>query len=364
LKPDAKAGRVLAPVQSVEAAAGSEEEWLLADIGGTNVRFALAGPAASEPLREDSVQAFRVAGFESLAAAARVYLQGRQGRAGHRRPSRAVFALAGRVEGGQGRLTNHPWRIDAAQLQADLGLRSVRLINDFAAVGLSLPLLGESDVQAVGPPVAPIDRALRATYCVLGPGTGLGVSALAIDSGTVLSLQTEGGHAGFAPTTEEEIDLLRRLAARFGRVSMERLLCGSGLANLHEALCAMHGGGEAPLAPETITERALQRSDPRCTRAVELFCEILGSFAGDCALIFGAWQGVYLAGGMLEALSPWIRTGPFRTRFESKGRFAEAMARVPVALITHPQPGLLGAAACAVLDSSNPPARTPTAGGP
>lgn len=338
---------------NVEAAAGGEDDWMVADVGGTNVRFALARPAACEPLRRDSIRTFRVGAYASLADAGRAYLQGLQD-AGASRPRGAVIALAGRVEGGQGRLTNHPWQIEAARLEAELGLRSVHLLNDFAAVGLSLPLLAADDVLAVGAGVPRIGHAARATYCVLGPGTGLGVSALAIDAGRVLPLQTEGGHASFAPTTEEEIAVLRHLAARFGRVSVERLLCGSGLANLHEALCSIHGGNGAPLAPETITERAAQGSDARCTRAVELFCEILGTFAGDCALIFGAWDGVYLAGGMLRPLSAWIRTGSFRRRFEDKGRFAAAMGRVPVALITHPQPGLLGATACAVLRCALP----------
>ena len=195
---------------------------------------------------------------------------------------------------------------------------------------------------------------------MLGPGTGLGVSALAVHNDRILGLETEGGHTSFAPTNEEEIAVLRQLMGRFGRVSVERLLCGSGLANLLQALCAIGGRSEAPFAPEAITARALDGSDPQCVRAVELFCEMLGTVAGDYALTYGAWDGVYLAGGLLDPLSSWIRTGRFRERFNNKGRFATAMAKVPVALITHPQPGLLGAAGYAVAAAGLALVREPT----
>jgi glucokinase len=337
---------------------------LLADVGGTNVRFALAEPAAQAPLRMDTLRVFRVADFPSLTDAAHAYLDAIRGSVsepaaptgrGAPHPARAVLALAGRVDGDEVQMTNHSWFISAARLKHDLRLGSVKLVNDFAAVGMSLPLLTAADVLAVGPAVKPIAGAKgRKTFCVLGPGTGLGVSALAVHDDIVLGLETEGGHTSFAATNEEEIGVLRQLMARFGRVSVERLLCGSGLANLLQALCAIAGRNEAPFAPETITARAQDGSDAQCVRAVELFCEMLGTVAGDYALTYGAWDGVYLAGGLLEPLSPWIRRGRFRERFNNKGRFAASMAKVPVALITHPQPGLLGAAGFAVAAAGLP----------
>lgn len=318
--------------------------WLVADLGGTNVRFALAEPLGSAPLALDSVRAYPVAAFSSLAEAARAYLAERRAR-----PARFVLALAGPVRGPEVQLTNHPWRISAPALEHALGLEAVRLVNDFAAVGMSLPLLGADDVVALGPRVEPIAALPRPqTFCVLGPGTGLGVSALSVRDGRLVGLETEGGHASFAPVGDAEIAVLRQLAARFGRVSHERLLCGSGLANLYQALCASDGAAAAALAPEDITARARDASDARCVRAVDMFCEMLGTLAGDLALTYGAWEGVYLAGGLLGPLAPWLARGAFRQRFESKGRFAQAMAKVPVALITHPQPGLLGAAGIAV----------------
>jgi glucokinase len=322
------------------------------------VRFALALPAAAAPLRLDTLRAYRVADHPSLSAAARTYLHDLAELAPGGvalRPAHAVLALAGRIEGDSAQLTNHSWFISGARLREDLQLGTVRLVNDFAAVGMSLPLLAAGDATAIGPALQPIARAAQQrTYCVLGPGTGLGVSALVLRGDTVTGLQTEGGHTSFAPGDEEEIAVLRQLMARFGRVSVERLLCGSGLANLLQALCAIAGRDEAPYAPETITARAQEGSDALCVRAVELFCELLGSVAGDYALTYGAWDGVYLAGGLLAPLTPWIQRGRFRERFQSKGRFAQAMAQVPVALITHPQPGLLGAAAYAVTEAGLP----------
>ncbi len=328
------------------------EPWLLADLGGTNVRFALARTAEPAPLVMDSIRAFRVADFPWFADAARAYLA----QVGAR-PRHGVIAAAGPVRGSEVQLTNHAWRISAPQLEQELGLDSIRLVNDFAAVSMCLPLLSGADVLALGPPVPVIrQRPGRQTFCVLGPGTGLGVSGLVVRDALVVGLETEGGHGSFAPTNEEEIAILRHLMARFGRVSDERLLCGSGLVNLHQALCAIHGaapgaGGAdalAPLPPEEITARAQRRSDPLCVRAVQCFCEMLGTVAGDLALTYGAWDGVYLAGGLLGPLAPWLAQGGFRQRFDGKGRFTQAMAEVPVALIIHPQPGLLGAAGIAV----------------
>jgi glucokinase len=319
--------------------------WLVADVGGTNVRFAMAQPDAPAPLRLETMLAYRVAQFPSLADAVRAYLASAQ--AGGARPASAVFALAGPVRNNQVRMTNFSWEIDAGDLARNLALDSVRLVNDFAAVGMSLPLLEAADMVALGPLPPPIrERPGRQTYCVLGPGTGLGVSALAIRDGVAIGLETEGGHVSFAPHTAEEGAILIHLLERFERVSNERLLCGSGLANLHHAVCAGMGRPQAALAtPEDITTAA--GNDPACTRAVELFCELLGAAAGDCALAYGAWDGVYLAGGMLAHLGPWLARGGFRRRFEAKGRFAPAMAAVPVGMITHPQAGLLGAAAIA-----------------
>ncbi len=319
---------------------------LLADVGGTNVRFALADPLRGQPLLSDSIRRYRVVDFATFTDAALAYL----GECGVR-ARRGVFAFAGQVRDGEVQVTNHSWSVSRERVRAELALAHAVFVNDFAAMSLCVPLLGTSDVHRIGDAPPPSLQGTR-TFAVVGPGTGLGVGALLLREGRAAALETEGGHTSFAPRTEEEIEVLRRLTARFGRVSNERLLCGSGLSNLHEALGEIHGVLDGTLTPEEITRRAGAGEDAACVRAVETFCELLGAVAGDFVLAFGAWDGVWLAGGLTPLLLPWLERGGFRRRFEDKGRFTEAMARVPSTAILHPDAGLLGAAAFALQEAA------------
>jgi glucokinase len=174
---------------------------------------------------------------------------------------------------------------------------------------------------------------------VVGPGTGLGVSAISVSDGGVTVFSSEGGHADFAPVSEEEERILAWLKQRHHRVSYERLVCGAGLLNIYRAI----GGGEAVATPEAVTAR--KSEDPLAGEAIRIFCEVLGSFAGNVALMFGAWQGVYLAGGMLRPLREELLSGGFRRRFDDKGRFGAELAKVPAMLVEEPALGLVGAAA-------------------
>ena len=324
---------------------------LLADVGGTNVRFALADPARAQPLLDGSIGAYRVADFATFTDAARAYLDATNGCV-----QRGVFAFAGPVGDDEVHMTNHPWTISRTHVRADLGLDALRFVNDFAAMSLCITLLAQKDVRMLGSVAAPrVDVTREQAFAVLGPGTGLGVGALISRDGRAFALESEGGHTGFAPRTGEEIEILRRLEARFGRVSNERLLCGSGLSNLHRALGEIHATFCEELSPEEITRRARAGEDEHCERAIEVFCEILGAVAGDCALAFGAWDGTYLSGGLTPVLLDWLQRGGFRRRFEDKGRFADRVARVPTLAIVHPYAGLLGAAAFAVVDSGRRP---------
>lgn len=320
----------------------STPDTLLADIGGTNARFALAAPQLEQPLREDSVQVFSVADFPSLADAARHYLD----RIGAT-PSAAVFAVAGRVDGDEARITNHPWVISAARTRQALGLERLQLVNDFAAQAMAVSLLRAQDVVAIGGNAwRGADEEGDRTYAVIGAGTGLGVGGLIRRDGRYYPLQTEGGHVSFAPGTPEEIEILQRLSGEFGRVSNERLVSGSGLVNLHRALSQIAGEDPGPLQPADITAMA-REGDARCLRAIDVFCAVYGAAAGDLVLTLGAWDGVFLPGGLVPRLMPWLQHSGFRQRFEHKGRFSPAMARIPTLAVTHPQPGLLGAAALA-----------------
>ncbi|TWI03701.1 glucokinase [Luteimonas cucumeris] len=328
---------------------------LLADIGGTNARFALADTRAAMPLILDSVREFAVADFPSLGDAARHYLDTiaptPHDDAGI---DRGVFAVAGRVEGDQARITNHPWVISRSRVQAALGFDELLLINDFAAQAMAILLFDADAVVPVGGAAAPVRTAGDRTYAVLGPGTGLGVGALIVRDGRAYPLETEGGHVSFPPGTPEEIAILERLSAQFGRVSNERLVCGPGLVNIHRALSEIAGEDPGPMRPADITARAAE-GDVRCMRTIDVFCAVFGAIAGDLVLTTGAWDGVYLTGGLVPRMLHALQHSGFRQRFEHKGRFSSNMAAVPTLAVVHPQPGLLGAAALA-LQSATPSA--------
>jgi glucokinase len=322
---------------------------LVADVGGTHVRFALVDIAAADPLIGASARRFRAAEFASFGAAVQRYLD-----ESGTHPAALVIAAAGVVDEGEVRLTNNvPWVISRDAIAAGFGFAEVALLNDFAAMALSVSLLQPRDLHAVGTPApVPFDARRRQTFAILGAGTGLGVGALIVREGHAHALETEGGHASFAPGTAEEIDIYRRFSARFGRVSHERALCGSGLVNLYAALADIAGVEARFSAPEQITAAA--DSDALSRRAVEVFCEQLGSVAGDLALTFGAWDGVYVTGGLAPLLTRWIERGGFRRRFEDKGRLSPAVARVPTSIVQHADPGLLGAAAWAMMAAGTP----------
>ena len=318
---------------------------LLADIGGTHARFALADATLPAPLLDQSVRQFEVAGFGSLVDAAKHYLM--QVESGNDRIEQGVFAVAGRVDGDHACITNHPWQISRIDTRAALDLHDLRLVNDFAAQAMAVRLLTGADLASIGGlPRGSGDRSER-TYAVLGPGTGLGVSALIIRDGRSHVLETEGGHISFAPTTAEEAAILERLSARWARVSNERLVSGRGLVNIHSALAEIAGQPALDLLPHEVSAGAA-RGDPRCKRAVEIFCAVFGAIAGDLVLTLGAWDGVFLTGGLVPKLLDALHASEFRERFEAKGRFSPAMAAVPSLAVLHPQAGLLGAAAFAL----------------
>lgn len=319
---------------------------LLADIGGTHARFALADAGAARPLLDRTVAVFPVTRFASLADAARHYLDGVGASV-----AGAVLAVAGPVRDDQARMTNHPWVVSAGRVREALGVQDVALVNDFVAQAMAIRLLDAGDVEAIGGPPRPGAAAPEpprdgSAQVVVGAGTGLGVGVLVRQGGRWLALATEAGHAGFAPGTPLEMAILERLSREFGRVSNERLASGMGLVNLHRALGALAGEDPGALRPEDVTAGAAA-GDRRSEQAVDAFCAIFGAIAGDLVLAYGAWDGAYLSGGMVPHLLPALRRSGFRQRFEGKGRYAPMMAAVPALAVLHPHPGLLGAAAIA-----------------
>jgi len=313
---------------------------LVADIGGTNARFALTDLGASAATLLQA-RALRNAEFASLQHAAEHYLA-EVGCA----PRRAAVAVASPISGDEIRLTNRAWSFNRGELQQRLGLDELLLLNDFGAVAWSIPALGDEDrVNLHGPAGA----ALRGPISVLGPGTGLGVALLlGCAHGAWQVVETEGGHASFAPLGVEEHQIAHWLNARFGRVSNERLLCGDGLSHIDAAL---RGEGMGPpegppialRSPAAIVAAALDAHDRAARRALARFCAVLGSVAGDVALMHGA-RMVMIAGGIVPRFLTFLRASAFRERFLAKGRFAAYLENVAIQVITHPHPGLLGAA--------------------
>lgn len=304
---------------------------LVADAGGTNVRFALVDLDTAVALLQPRKFASRE--FASLEAAARQYLDG----AGAK-PSLAVLAVAGPVRDGHVELTNLGWRVSADGVGRALGIASVELINDFEAIALSIPHLGAADRVDIGPAV---EGEQGGAVAVAGPGTGFGVAGLV--HGAVLV--TEGGHVDFAPADDVEIRILEFLRRRFGHVSVERILSGPGLVNLHAAMAAIGTVAYEKLSPREITARAEADPASLCAAVFARFCAILGSVAGDIALTMGARGGVMLAGGILPAMIAPLQASAFRERFEAKGRFAGYMKAIPTRLIVQDRAGVLGAAA-------------------
>ena len=313
--------------------------WLVADIGGTNVRFGLVAPGSR--LAAD-IRAFRCAAFAGPAEAAHQYLAELSSQQGSAfcAPRWAAFAVATAVGEGRIALTNSAWDFSRGEVEQALHLDGLLLLNDFEALALSLPGLGAHQLRCHGAlPVA------RGTLAVLGPGTGLGVGGLVETDSGWRAIAGEGGHATLAAADDFEDEILRTVRTEFGHVSAERLLSGIGLPVLHRAVARVQGLPFEALDAQQIGQRGAARSDPACELTLATFCAMLGSFAGNVALTLGARDGVYIGGGVVPHFTEFFFASRFRERFEAKGRFRAYLERVPTALIIEPHAALTGAAA-------------------
>lgn len=313
----------------------SAEPLLVADIGGTNARFAVVRRAGEvvEILHRETMQA---EDFEHLEDAARAFLESWSGA----RPENAVFAVAGPVNKAEIVFTNSTWRFVPAALKAQLRLSALTVINDFEAMARGAVAARREDLAEIKPgaglPGAPV--------IVTGPGTGLGLAIVIAREGRVEVIPTEGGHSAFAPRTDKEIEVLKFVMREHEFVSYERLLSGRGLVTLHRALCAVNGVTRVTLRPEDITAAALAKTLPVAADATAMFCDILGSFAGDAALIAGARGGVILAGGILPKIEPILRESAFIPRFLEREPMRAYLDAIPVRLLTGASASLEGAA--------------------
>ena len=314
---------------------------LLADIGGTNARFALQA-RGRDPA---DVEVLACRDYATVDAAIDAYLAQAAAR-GHdvHGLRHAAIAIANPVEGDCVAMTNHHWRFSIEALRGRLDLATLLVVNDFAALALALPHLGDTSRVRIGG--ADVAGAPGRPIGLVGPGTGLGVSGVvpvpgcaAGEANRWIALAGEGGHASFAPATRDERRILDALAEEHGHVSNERLLSGPGLEAIHRVLA-----GEA-LSAAVITARALDGTSAACRATVDVFCAVLGSVAGNIALTLGATGGLYVGGGIVPRLGPLFHASSFRARFEGKGRLQPWLARIPTWLVTAPYPALCGAAA-------------------
>lgn len=314
----------------------SDTARLLADIGGTNARFAWqAAPGA--PITD--VQVLPGAQYPTLQAAMHAYLDG----LGRGAPAAVAIAIANPITGDQVRMTNHDWAFSQSAVKAEFGLRTLRLLNDFTALALALPDLPAAELRQVGGGAAVPGVAMG----LVGAGTGLGVSGLLPDGrGGWVPLEGEGGHVTLPATTARERMVMDGLIRRYGHASAERVCCGQGLVDTCAILCEADGVTAQGLdSASAVSEAALKAGHPQALETLNMFCAMLGSVAGNLALTLGARGGVYVGGGIVPRLGAWFDASPFRERFENKGRFTGLLQGMPVQVITSAQsPALLGAA--------------------
>jgi glucokinase len=311
---------------------------MLADIGGTNARFALE----SAPGRIEQIEVLACDAYPTLGDAVRAYLAmaGVAALAGGA-IRHAAIAIANPVGGDMVRMTNHHWEFSIAALRQACGFDTLVVVNDFSALARALPHLAPEHKHQVGggAPLAGSPLGL------LGAGTGLGVSGLVPAGLGYAALQSEGGHVTFSPANETEVAILQYAWGEFPHVSAERLLSGAGVELIYRALAQHRGRAADPLPAPEISRRALAGECALCDEVVELFCGMLGTVAGNLAVTLGALGGIYIGGGIVPRLGQRFDASAFRRRFEDKGRFAGYLAQVPTYVITAPYPAFLGVSA-------------------
>lgn len=314
------------------------KEIVAVDIGGTHARFAIAKVDEGRVVELGEATTLKCAEHASLALAWEAF--GRE--IGKPIPREAGIAVACPITGDILKMTNNPWIIQPSQLGSRLGLDDFTLVNDFGAIGHAVAQVGPEHMQHLCGPDTHLPT--EGTVSIVGPGTGLGVANLLRRDGQYFVIETEGGHMDFSPLDAVEDRILAALRDRFRRVSVERIVSGPGLTNLYEVIGELQDRPVSLKDNRTLWTMAMEGTDTIASAALERFCLSLGAVAGDIALAHGA-HGVVIAGGLGQRLAHIIPHSGFAERFVAKGRFENMMSEMPVKIITHPQPGLYGAAA-------------------
>ncbi|HEU4852163.1 MAG TPA: glucokinase [Telluria sp.] len=326
------------PSQSHAPAAFADGPRLLADVGGTNARFALE----VAPGRVDLVEVLSCSGYATLADALRAYLASPAvAAAGHAPIRHAGIAIANPVDGDHVRMTNHHWEFSIEAMRVECGFETLLVVNDFAALASSLPHLAPDQKKQVGGGV-PVPGA---PLGLIGAGTGLGVSGLIPCATGWTALNSEGGHVTFSPANPQEVAILQYAWRVHEHVSAERLMSGAGIELIYRALADGQGQPDARLDAPEIGRRALAGECALCDATLEAFCGMLGTVAGNLAITLGAQGGIYIGGGIVPRLGERFLRSSFRARFEHKGRFVDYLSRVPTWVITAEYPAFLGVSA-------------------
>lgn len=304
---------------------------LIADIGATNARFALAD---GKGFYEQKV--LPCADFPTIVDAARAYLDG----LGSDRPKQAAFAIAGPVSGDYFEMTNHVWKFSVSETEKALDLSHLELMNDFKAVALAVPHLKDADIKHVG---GDQDVNPQGPIGIVGPGTGLGVASLVWGGKNYVAVPGEGGHVTMAAKTQREFDLFRTLRYKYHHISAERVCSGKGLVNIYNAIRILDGRDDLPeRTPEQIAECALNKTCAVCEEALDKMIAFLGTIAGNLAVTLGTSGGIYIAGGIPAKLGDYFFNSRFRKEFESKGRYEAYLKPIATRLITHPFTAFVG----------------------
>lgn len=277
-------------------------------------------------------------------------------------PEKACFGIAGPVVNNTSKLTNLNWNLEASRLERELQVSQVSLINDFVAVGYGVLGLSEQDLHTLQPGVPNTD----APIAVIGAGTGLGQGFVIPQAGSYRVFATEGGHSSFAPRTQLEFDLLQYILEKnnINRVSVERVVSGMGIVAIYQFLRDRQVYSESsPLAEvyrtwereigqaektvnlaAEISHAAINQQDSLAQKTMEIFVEAYGAEAGDVALKFLPYGGLYIAGGIAAKNLPLMQQGNFLQAFLSKGRMNSLLEQIPIRIVLNPRVGLIGSA--------------------
>ncbi|KZX56131.1 hypothetical protein A3709_07025 [Halioglobus sp. HI00S01] len=306
---------------------------LVADVGGTNTRIGIYDADIND---FRSVTGYSNNEYGNLEEVIEQWL----GDLEEAPPQQACIAAAAPPSGDRVQMINIGWGFSCSELATRFGFSQFLWLNDFQANAHALPYLGSGELEGVQAGETNDELPLA----VVGPGTGLGGASLRQVNGIAVASDAEPGHAGLSPGNELELAIFQHLLPQYGNIYTELFVCGAGLARLYQTIAQINGQPVEDLTPAQVSERALAGSDSHCVTALETFCALLGSCCGDFVLSNGAYGGLFIAGGIVPRITPYLRESAFLERFRAKGAMQEFLSRVPVQIITAPHPGLVGAA--------------------